>query len=137
MPGEIDDFVIELAGGVNAAAAARGVVRARTSALPEPLGGDVLLLITELVTNAVHQGGVGPEGSLRLECRSDGDRLRFLVTGAGTGLLENGGPAGQARAGANGDHARGWRLLLVEQIAERWGIVTAPPGTCVWFEVAV
>jgi anti-sigma regulatory factor (Ser/Thr protein kinase) len=136
MPGAVDDFVVELEGGVDAAAAARRVVRERAPELPEPLGGDVLLLVTELVTNAVRHGRAGPEDSVRLECRGDGDHLRFLVTDAGTALLRNGGWPGHAARGMNGDSS-GWGLLLVEQIAERWGVLAAPPGTCVWFEVAV
>jgi hypothetical protein len=26
--------------------------------------------------------------------------------------------------------------VLVERIAEQWGVLAEPPGTCVWFEVA-
>jgi len=136
MPGTADEFVIELTGGVYAGAAARRAVMAHVPELPEPLDGDVLLLVTELVTNAVVHGRVGPEGSVRLECRREGDRLRFLVSDPGTRLLSNGGPPAVTPQGANGDRpASGWGLVLVERIAERWGVLAAPPGTCVWFEV--
>jgi anti-sigma regulatory factor (Ser/Thr protein kinase) len=135
MPGAVDDFVVDLEAGVDAGADARQAVRDREHDLAEPLRGDVLLLVTELVTNAVRHGQVGTDGSVRLECRSSGERLRFLVTDSGTSLLGNGGLPPQARRGTNGDPA-GWGLLLVEQIAERWGVLASPPGTCVWFEVA-
>jgi anti-sigma regulatory factor (Ser/Thr protein kinase) len=135
MPGAVEEFVVELAGGVHAAAAARRVVTDRGPDLAEPLRGDVLLLVTELVTNAVRHGRVGRDGSVRLECRSEGERVKFLVTDAGTSLLGNGGPP-VARPGTNGDDMSGWGLLLVEEIAEQWGVLAAPPGTCVWFEVA-
>ena len=135
MPGTADEFVIELTGGVYAGAAARRAVMAHVPELPEPLDGDVLLLVTELVTNAVVHGRVGPEGSVRLECRREGDRLRFLVSDSGTRLLSNGGPPTLTPPGANGDPTSGWGLRLVDRIAERWGVLAAPPGTCVWFEV--
>jgi anti-sigma regulatory factor (Ser/Thr protein kinase) len=136
MPGAADGFAIELAGGVDASAAARRAVIDRGPELAEPLQGDVLLLVSELVTNAVLHGRVGPEDSLRLECRSSVDRLKFLVSDPGTELLSNGGPPVRGPGRRNGE-VSGWGLYLVEQVAERWGIVAAPPGTCVWFEVAV
>ena len=136
MLGAVDEFVVELGGGVDAAAAARRAVVEHVPGLPEPLQGDVLLLVTELVTNAVRHGQVGPDGSVLLECRLAGDRLRFLVSDPGTLLIGNGGPPAQPLPGTNGDHASGWGLLLVERIAESWGVVAAPPGTCVWFDVA-
>jgi anti-sigma regulatory factor (Ser/Thr protein kinase) len=135
MSGAVEEFVVELAGGVHAAAAARRVVTDRGPDLAEPLRGDVLLLVTELVTNAVRHGRVGTDGSVRLECRSAGERVRFLVTDAGTSLLGNGGPPAAQRT-INGDHPSGWGLHLVEEIAEQWGVQAAPLGTCVWFEVA-
>jgi anti-sigma regulatory factor (Ser/Thr protein kinase) len=136
MPGAVDDFVVDLAGGLSAGAVARQVVMDRGPVLPEPLQGDVLLLVTELVTNAVRHARVGPDGSVRLECRGADDRFRFLVTDPGAELLTNGGPRTLVGQPTNGDTS-GWGLMLVEQIADQWGILAAPPGTCVWFEVAV
>ena len=135
MPGAVEEFVVELAGGVDAAAAARRAVADRGPDFAEPLRGDVLLLVTELVTNAVLHGRVGPDQSVRLECRSEGERVRFLVTDAGTRLLGNGGVPARDRRGTNGD-VSGWGLVLVEEISEEWGVLAAPPGTCVWFDVA-
>jgi anti-sigma regulatory factor (Ser/Thr protein kinase) len=131
-----DDFVVELAGGVNAAAAARRALAARVPGLPDPLRGDVLLLVTELVTNAVRHGGVGPDGSVRLECRRAGDRLRFLVSQPGPQLRTNGAAPAIAPRSTNGDAPTGWGLVLVERIADQWGVLDGGPGTRVWFEVA-
>jgi two-component sensor histidine kinase len=136
MPGAVEEFVIELAGDVHAGAAARRAVTDRGPDFAEPLRGDVLLLVTELVTNAVRHGRVGRDDSVRLECRSAGERVRFLVTDAGTELLGNGGPPARAPIAAGASDMSRWGLLLVEQIAEEWGVLHAPPGTCVWFEVA-
>src|SRR4051812_32417515 len=136
MPGAGDGFVIDLAGGVDAAAAARRAVTDRGPDFAEPLRGDVLLLVTELVTNAVRHAHAGPDDLVRLECRSAGERVRFLVTDAGTALVTNGGPPTGPRQHTNGDSMSGWGLRLVEEISEEWGVLPAPPGTCVWFEVA-
>jgi anti-sigma regulatory factor (Ser/Thr protein kinase) len=136
MLGAVEDFSIELPGDVHAAGLARRAVMARVRDLQEPLQGDVLLLVTELVTNAVRHGPVEPEGSVRLECRRAGDGLRFLVSDPGTQLLRNGGLPALELPGTNGDVQSGWGLMLVERIADQWGILAAPTGTCVWFEVA-
>ena len=103
--------------------------------LPDVLQADILLLVTELVTNAVRHSGAGPPTAVWLECRRTGDRLRFLVTDPGTRLLSNGGPPVSPAGSSNGDSS-GWGLFFVEQIAERWGVLAAPRGTCVWFDVA-
>jgi hypothetical protein len=116
----VDDFSLELPGGVEAGPAARQAVVEHLTGLADVVQADVLLLVTELVTNAVRHG----------------DRLRFLVTDPGTKLLRNGGPTVRSPNGRNGDSGSGWGLYFVEQVAERWGVLAAQPGTCVWFEVA-
>jgi anti-sigma regulatory factor (Ser/Thr protein kinase) len=134
MPGAVDEFVVELTGGVHAAAAARRAVTDRGPELADPLHGDVLLLVTELVTNAVRHGGVGRDGSVRLECRRAGDRLRFLVSEQGPQLSGN-GTAPAIVPHTNGNPPSGLGLMLVERIAEQWGVLDRRPGSCVWFEV--
>ena len=136
MPGAGEGFVVELTGGIYAPAAARRAVTDSGPDFVEPMRGDVLLLVTELVTNAVLHGHLGRDDPVLFECRSAGERVRFLVTDAGTSLLGNGRPPARAMVRTNGDHISGWGLLLVEEIAEQWGVVPSPPGTCVWFEVA-
>jgi anti-sigma regulatory factor (Ser/Thr protein kinase) len=136
MSAAVDDFVVELGGGVHAAAAARRAVMARAPELPEPLQGDVLLLVTELVTNAVRHGPAEPEDSVRLECRREGDRLRFLVSQRSPQLNGNGAALVLGPPDTNGNPPSGWGLVLVERIAEQWGVLANRPGTCVWFEVA-
>jgi anti-sigma regulatory factor (Ser/Thr protein kinase) len=132
----VDDFSLELPGGVEAGPAARQAVVEHLTGLADVVQADVLLLVTELVTNAVRHGGVGRDGVVQFECRRAGDRLRFLVTDPGTKLLRNGGPTVHSPNGRNGDSGSGWGLYFVEQVAERWGVLAAQPGTCVWFEVA-
>jgi anti-sigma regulatory factor (Ser/Thr protein kinase) len=136
MDAGVDDFGLDLPGGIEAGPTARQAVMEHAHGLPDVLQADVLLLVTELVTNAVRHGHAGPDAPLRLECRRAGDRLRFLVTDPGTELLSNGGPPVRPADSTNGDSS-GWGLFFVEQLAERWGVVAAPLGTCVWFDVAV
>ena len=81
---------------------------------------DVLLLATELVTNAFRHGS--PPISLTIDRQAGA--LRVEVEDAGEGR-----PAREPDPGPAG----GWGLLLVEEAADRWGVVDG--STNVWFEV--
>ena len=62
-----DRIAFELDGGLEAAAAARRAIVAGNGRLPAVVRADVLLLVTELVTNAVRHAGAGPEQPLQVE----------------------------------------------------------------------
>jgi anti-sigma regulatory factor (Ser/Thr protein kinase) len=81
---------------------------------------DVLLLTTELVTNAFRHGS--PPITLTVDAQPSA--LRVEVEDAGGGR-----PARDPEPGPAG----GWGLLLVEEAADRWGVVDG--STNVWFEV--
>jgi anti-sigma regulatory factor (Ser/Thr protein kinase) len=81
---------------------------------------DVLLLATELVTNAFRHGS--PPISLTID--ADASCLRVEVEDAGDGR-----PAREPEPGPAG----GWGLLLVEEASDRWGVVDG--STNVWFEI--
>jgi anti-sigma regulatory factor (Ser/Thr protein kinase) len=117
-----------LNGGRDAALAARRAVLARNGVLPASVREDVLLLVTELVTNSVRHADVGPEQSLRVELRFSPRRVRVDVFDPGTGFT-------RALAPSRGDESGGWGLFLVDQIAHRWGVTPTASGTCVWFEI--
>ena len=120
-------LVFELSGGVDAPLEARRALLAGDNSIPAAIREDILLLTTELVTNAVRHGGVGPEQSLSTEVRWWPGRVRVDVTDPS--------PASEfgARAGEGGKG--GWGLYLVDQIAHRWGIKRTPSSTKVWFEL--
>jgi anti-sigma regulatory factor (Ser/Thr protein kinase) len=121
-------FEVVLRGGVEAAGAARSAIAESDPTLPPALQGDLSLLVTELVTNAVRHGGASTDRPLQLDFRQQDGRIRVEVVDPGTDFERPAPPA-------NGDHAGGWGLFLVDQIAERWGVCAAPAGTCVWFEL--
>jgi anti-sigma regulatory factor (Ser/Thr protein kinase) len=125
-----ESFVFPLTGGPNAPVDARRTLLARAPGMPAAVRDDLLLLLSELVTNAVLHAGVGAEGSLDTEIREWPGRVRVEVTDPSTGPTSFG-----ARSGRDGKG--GWGLFLVDQIADRWGVRRTPTGTCVWFELSV
>lgn len=88
---------------------------------------DALLLISELVTNAVLHGG--PPIMLSLEC--DGDALRVRVRDGSPALPE------PRDAGLDAEGGRG--MTLVELLTDTWGVVPVADdhgvGKEVWFEL--
>jgi anti-sigma regulatory factor (Ser/Thr protein kinase) len=126
--GSGEGFVFEVRGGPAAGVAARQAVLASHGALPASVRADVLLLVTELVTNAVRHAGVGPEQPVRVAVRRLPQRVRAEVTDPGSGFT-------RVHPRSNGDDSGGWGLLLVDRIADRWGAWPTASGTCVWFEV--
>jgi anti-sigma regulatory factor (Ser/Thr protein kinase) len=83
------------------------------------------LLVSELVTNGIiHSGADSP---LEVEVEMSDSGLRVDVKDSGTGFAQ--------RPGMNEpDYSGGWGLFLVEELADRWGIVRNG-NTCVWFEL--
>ena len=90
---------------------------------------DVALVVSELVGNAVRHGAAAAgAGDVVLRVRArDGRVLRVEVDDAGDLPAVPPAPAPTAESG------RG--LLLVDQLASRWGAQSIPGGTRVWFEV--
>jgi anti-sigma regulatory factor (Ser/Thr protein kinase) len=106
-----------LAPDVDAPGAARRALREL------PLGEraeDILLLTSELVTNAVVHAGLGPDQPIELQVACDDGYARIEVRDSG------GGFAPDPRAGHG--------LRIVEAATERWG-VEHDGATRVWFEV--
>jgi anti-sigma regulatory factor (Ser/Thr protein kinase) len=123
-----DRFGFELSGGLEAAAAARRAVVAGDGRLPTAVREDVLLLVTELVTNSVRHAGVGPEEAIQVEVVCWPQRVRVEVVDPGTELTP-------VRPRLSTDTAGGWGLVLVDRIAARWGVGRGPAFTRVWFEL--
>jgi len=124
--GPTDQFAFTLNGGVDAGGAARRAIVSGDGALPEPVRDEVLLLATELVGNAVRHAGVGPDESLEVEVRCRPRQVRVAVVDPGAGFEP---PVTRP------DGPGGWGMVLLDGIADRWGVTREPEGTRVWFEI--
>ena len=111
-----------------AAAARRGLVDGN-GMLPPTIRDDVLLLVSELVTNAVRHAGAGPERPVQVELRRGPQWVVVAVTDEGPGFTRFPIPS-------EGNETGGWGLFLVDQIADRWGVERTMSGSCVWFKLA-
>jgi two-component sensor histidine kinase len=119
--------VFELSAGPMAGPEARRELLAGNRALPSSVRDDVLLLVTELVTNAVRHTNAGPDAVVRVELRRGSDVVRVAVSNEGAGFT--------ADAPLERDLADGWGLTLVDRIADRWAITPTASGTRAWFEL--
>ncbi|HEY3941647.1 MAG TPA: ATP-binding protein [Acidimicrobiales bacterium] len=85
--------------------------------------GDVLLVVSELVTNAVRHGS----GAVDVELRVEGDAV-------GVGVHDSGRVFTPPPPGAP-DGAGGRGLFLVAAISRQWGIEASASGKTVWARV--
>ena len=93
--------------------------------VPEPVVEIAVLVTSELVANAVNHAP--PPGVLRV--LADDERVRIEISDASRREPRIVRP-GAATAGGRG-------LLLVDQLATRWGWDVRPPGKVVWCEVSL
>jgi anti-sigma regulatory factor (Ser/Thr protein kinase) len=112
------------AGEARRAVARRGLV----SSGKEPT---LLLLVSELVSNSVRHAGLGVDEQIRLRAHAEGESAYVEVCDPGrSGRV----PAKRARQGAL--EPGGLGLVLVDEMADRWGVARSGDETCVWFELA-
>ena len=118
------DFHLPLPRQISAAGIARkALVERFANQLGRVQSGDLALVVTELVTNAVVHG----RGAISLSLRIRGDRVYGEVVDEGGGFereLRERGP----------DDLSGRGLLIVDALCIRWGIHEGT--THVWFELA-
>ena len=106
---------------------ARKAVDALADDLPEPLLDDLRLMISELVTNCLRHGRLGPEDPIEVFVDATEDRVRVEVVNPGAGFRPPGSQPTMYQTS-------GWGLFLVSRLADRWG-VEGRDGTRVWLEV--
>jgi anti-sigma regulatory factor (Ser/Thr protein kinase) len=111
---------------------APGIVRAALAEVDRLRGvvGDVLLVASELVTNAVVHSGCQREQELAVRAYVNGDRMTISVHDPG--LSEQ--VARRRDAGVDGPG--GWGLQIVDRLAARWGS-QRDQGYEVWAELAL
>ena len=116
----------ELPYGPAAAAAARRSVSSLRDALSQRVVQDLVLLVSELVTNSYRHAGLGAGDNILLRVTQEAETLHIEVVDPGTKRR----PAIRQNAAEGG-----WGLQIVDQLADRWGTETGPSGTTVWFEL--
>ncbi|HEX2087354.1 MAG TPA: ATP-binding protein [Solirubrobacteraceae bacterium] len=104
--------------------ARREVEDALSEARVDPgTSGDLMLLVSELVTNAVRHAG-SDHFEVRLEVRPD--LLRLEVHDEGNGF--------EPAIAPSDDGSGGYGLFIVDRLADRWG-VERDEGGLIWVEV--
>jgi anti-sigma regulatory factor (Ser/Thr protein kinase) len=98
------------------------------SSVQEPT---LLLLVSELVSNSVRHAGLREDERIRLRARFERECTYVEVCDEGrTGRVPAKRPNGDAL------EAGGLGLVLVDEMADRWGVARTDDETCVWFELA-
>lgn len=111
---------------------APGVARAAVTGLYDQPGMTVaryqtlLLLVSEIVTNAVLHSKAPPWTPIRFSAGADRDRVRVQV--------HDGGPTFDPPVGPG--ERGGWGLHILDREARDWGVQQGD-GTLVWFELAL
>lgn len=90
----------------------------------------IMLVVSELVTNAVRHGSCDRRDRISLTVRRRDDATRIEVTDSGARgraveEVERTGPAQRS----------GWGLPIVAELTDRWGVERGPGRTCVWCEI--
>jgi two-component sensor histidine kinase len=119
---------LRLEGSPEAARLARAQVDQLRDRLEPDVLEDLMLLVTELVTNSVRHGSPGPAG-VGVVLGVTESSVRLEVTDAGRGFS----PGSEEDLS---DPSSGWGLYLVDRLATSWGTEAAGEGTRVWLELA-
>src|SRR5690349_9249390 len=119
------DIELDLPREASAVATAREALR---GSLPDDIdprsASDLVLLVSELVANAVEHG----EGAIRVRLRSVDGNVVGEVVDQGRGFEREVREVGL-------DEVRGRGLLIVDALSSRWGVHEGT--THVWFELAL
>jgi anti-sigma regulatory factor (Ser/Thr protein kinase) len=120
-------FAVRL--GREAPSAVRTALRERGGHMPTDLRDDLLLLLTEVVTNSVRHSGASDGDRIEIELRERADAVHVVVTDPGQGFDPPRRP--------EPDHSTtgGLGLVLVDRLARTWGTERTKRGWTVWFEL--
>lgn len=118
---------MELSHELDSAASARHALEDLEGGLPPDQLGDVRLLVSELMTNAIRHADLDETDAIRLALAITPAAVRVEVHDPDTGFDLGDAPT-------DPDRSSGWGLFLVETLTDRWGIERRP-GTHVWFEL--
>ena len=110
----------DLSRSAASARVARDLVKSHTAMLGSRRREDAVLMVSELVSNALLHG----TGEIRLRIEANGDGVRVEVSDQGNVAV-----APSPTPGAHG----GWGLRIVDELADGWGVLEG--STKVWFRV--
>lgn len=125
--GQVIKDSLVLSADLHAPARARAWAQARVASMTDHRTDDALLVVSELVTNAVRHAG----SDVVLNILVRPDRVRVEVSDAGDDL-----PAtSPGRPDSSRPDGRG--LVIVTALASNWGVRSAPdrPGKTVWADI--
>jgi anti-sigma regulatory factor (Ser/Thr protein kinase) len=120
----VAELSLQIAGGPGAPAEARTALRRFHPELPPELMQVIVLLASELVSNAVKHAKAE---LVAMRFHVAAERVRVEVGNEGPGFAPEPAEPVPGRIG-------GWGLHLVDELSSRWGVVDGP-GTRVWFEI--
>jgi anti-sigma regulatory factor (Ser/Thr protein kinase) len=124
-----DVLTFELPASGSAPGMARACLSAAASGLTsdEEVAEALLLLTTELVSNAIRHSGIRPGEDIILRVdREESIRVEVLDPGPGFTPKRPRSPSGPNQ---------GWGLRLTEALAKAWGVEREGARTKVWFEL--
>ena len=115
--------------GRDAPSAVREALRKRGSHLPQMMHDDLLLLLTEVVTNAVRHSGAARGEPIQIAMSENRDCVHVEVTDPGHGF------ARPDRLVPDLSKTGGLGLVLVDRLSRAWGTRQTGQGSLVWFEL--
>lgn len=118
---EMDEVTLQVESNVDAPNLSRSQLRSLKSKL-EPRYEDVVLVVSELVANSVRHGA---SSNIDVRVAAQTDRIRVEVTDDGPGFSVD-DPRGE-----------GLGLLIVDKLADRWGMEDGGQKFTVWAELTL
>lgn len=128
MPPPRQSFAVST--GRHAPAAVRAALRERGAHLPDSVRDDLMLLVSEVVANAVRHSGAADGAPIEIDLDERTDCVRVEVTDPGHGF------ARPHRVVPDLTTPGGLGLVLVDRLARAWGTRRTASGSHVWFELA-
>ena len=99
--------------------------------LDEQKAGDLELLLSEVVTNAVRYGASAGGAEISVRVQVEGAVISALIADAGSGFTPNDPPRPRIQRNPGG-----FGLYLLDRLSTRWGVERNEEGFRVWFRLA-
>lgn len=96
--------------------------------VPEDTRDDAMLVLSELVSNAVRHAAPLPSGEIRVKWEVRDDALHIEITDGGAGTRPHASVAALSALGGRG-------LDIVRTVSSQWGVTEGEDSVTVWAEV--